>query len=158
MFRASRMAWLLTFSKHRSFVLVLVLPLAAMALAQAGQDTTRVLNSSGAEQPEFKGGMDKMPEWIAQNQYYPDSALNHGHEGKVYVQFTVSETGAIEDVHVLRGADPELDAEAIRLVRSMPAWDPGKLDGKAVKSVFNIPIVFKLASKSKRSARRSVHD
>ena len=96
------------------------------------------------EQPEFPGGMEKMYEYLAKNQKYPDMEYEAGIQGKVYVQFTVAKDGSIEEAKVLRAVSDGLDKEALRMVKSMPKWNPGKMGGKAVKCRFNLPIVFKL--------------
>lgn len=96
------------------------------------------------EQPEFPGGMEKMYEFMAKTQKYPDMEYEAGIQGKVYVQFTVAKDGSIEDAKVLRSVSDGLDKEAMRLVKSMPKWSPGKMGGKPVKCRFNLPVVFKL--------------
>ncbi len=96
------------------------------------------------EQPEFPGGMEKMYEFMGKTQKYPDMEYEAGIQGKVYVQFTVAKDGSIEDAKVLRSVSAGLDKEALRMVKSMPKWSPGKMGGKAVKCRFNLPVVFKL--------------
>ncbi len=96
------------------------------------------------EQPEFPGGMEKMYEFMGKNQKYPDMEYEAGIQGKVYVQFTVAKDGSIEDSKVLRSVSAGLDKEALRMVKSMPKWSPGKMGGKPVKCRFNLPVVFKL--------------
>jgi protein TonB len=96
------------------------------------------------EQPEFPGGMEKMYEFMQRTQKYPDMEYEAGIQGKVYVQFTVARDGSIEEAKVLRSVSTGLDKEAMRLVKSMPKWNPGKMGGKAVKCRFNLPVVFKL--------------
>ena len=96
------------------------------------------------EQPEFPGGMDKMYEFMGKTQKYPDMEYEAGIQGKVYVQFTVAKDGSIEEAKVLRSVSAGLDKEALRMVKSMPKWSPGKMGGKAVKCRFNLPVVFKL--------------
>lgn len=96
------------------------------------------------EQPEFPGGMEKMYEFMQRTQKYPDMEYEAGIQGKVYVQFTVAKDGSIEEAKVLRSVSDGLDKEALRLVKSMPKWSPGKMGGKAVKCRFNLPVVFKL--------------
>jgi protein TonB len=96
------------------------------------------------EQPEFPGGMEKMYEFMGKMQKYPDMEYEAGIQGKVYVQFTVAKDGSIEEAKVLRSVSDGLDKEAMRLVKSMPKWSPGKMGGKAVKCRFNLPVVFKL--------------
>jgi len=96
------------------------------------------------EQPEFPGGMEKMYEFMGKMQKYPDMEYEAGIQGKVYVQFTVAKDGSIEEAKVLRSVSDGLDKEAMRLVKSMPKWSPGKMGGKPVKCRFNLPVVFKL--------------
>lgn len=86
-----------------------------------------------------------MRKFIAENLVYPESAQKAGIEGKAYLQFVVGTDGKLTDIKVMRGvADcPECDAEAVRVVRLMPNWIPGKNAGKPVKSYYNLPIAFR---------------
>ncbi len=90
------------------------------------------------------GGMEAVKKYIVKNLHYPDQAVEDNIEGKVYVQFVISESGNISNVKVKKGAHPILDEEAIRIVKAMPAWKPGVIDGKNVKSTFSLPINFSL--------------
>jgi len=83
-------------------------------------------------------------EYVGKNLKYPDVAAENGIQGTVYVQFVVEPSGAISNVKVLRGVDPALDKEAIRIVQSSPKWTPGKQRGKAVRVSFTFPIKFQL--------------
>lgn len=94
--------------------------------------------------PSFPGGQQALMKYLNENIRYPIIAQENGVQGRVFVQFTVRKDGAIDDVQVLRSADPSLDKEAIRLIKSMPNWEPGKQRGKAVHCKFTVPIVFKL--------------
>ncbi|MEO5584037.1 MAG: TonB family protein, partial [Flavobacteriales bacterium] len=96
------------------------------------------------EQPDFPGGMAKMYEYLHKNTKYPDMEFDAGIQGKVYIEFVVDKDGSVEDVKVRRGVSPGLDKEALRAVKSMPKWSPGKMNGKAVKCRFTIPVDFKL--------------
>lgn len=96
------------------------------------------------EQPEFPGGMGKMYEYLQKNTKYPDMEFDAGIQGKVYVEFVVEKDGSVTDVKLRRGVSPGLDKEALRAVRSMPKWTPGKMNGKSVKVRFTIPVDFKL--------------
>ncbi|MFN8350705.1 MAG: energy transducer TonB [Flavobacteriales bacterium] len=96
------------------------------------------------EQPSFPGGMERMYEYMGRTQKYPDAEYEAGIQGKVTVQFTVDKDGSIREVKLLRGVSEGLDQEALRIVRSMPKWIPGKLDGRPVKCRFNLPIMFRL--------------
>ncbi len=96
------------------------------------------------EQPEFPGGMAKMYQYLQSNTKYPDMEFDAGIQGKVFVEFVVEKDGDISDVKVRRGVSPGLDKEAVRAVKSMPKWNPGKMNGKPVKVRFTIPVDFKL--------------
>ncbi len=92
--------------------------------------------------PEFPGGVPKMMKFLADNTKYPPAAKANGITGKVFVNFTVGKNGKIRDIKIIRGVHDLLDKEAIRVVKAMPAWKPGKQRGKAVSVSFNLPINF----------------
>ncbi|MEO9533963.1 MAG: M56 family metallopeptidase [Crocinitomicaceae bacterium] len=94
--------------------------------------------------PEFKGGQEALFAYIGKNVKYPESAEKNGVEGTVHVEFTVLADGKIENANIKKGAATELDAEALRVVKGMPNWNPGKKDGKPVKTQMVLPITFKL--------------
>jgi len=97
------------------------------------------------DMPSFQGkGQEGFREWIAQNLRYPEIAAENGISGKVYVQFAVNSRGEVVDAVVVRGVDPALDREAVRVVTSSPKWEPGKQRGKPVKVQFTFPINFVL--------------
>ncbi len=96
------------------------------------------------EMPEFPGGDVELRKYIATNVKYPEIAKENGISGRVYIQFVINSKGMVTDVKVARGVDPVLDAEAIRVVQSMPAWKPGKQRGKPVKVSYTVPINFTL--------------
>lgn len=96
------------------------------------------------QMPTFPGGETEMQRYIANNLKYPVVAQESGIQGRVTVRFVVSKTGAIEDVTVIRGIDPSCDKEAVRVVKSMPKWIPGKQNGLNVPVYFTLPIVFRL--------------
>lgn len=96
------------------------------------------------EQPDFPGGMGKMYEYLQKNTKYPDMEFDAGIQGKVYVEFVVAPDGSVGQAKVVRGVSAGLDKEALRAVRSMPKWNPGKMNGKPVKVRFTIPVDFKL--------------
>jgi protein TonB len=95
------------------------------------------------EQPEYPGGYAKMMTFLRKKMTYPKAAVRQRIEGTVYVAFVVDEEGRVIDVRTLRGISRECDAEAERVVRLMPKWKPGKLDGKPVPVRFVMPIMFK---------------
>lgn len=96
------------------------------------------------EPAEFPGGQEALAKYLQKNIKYPDMALEMGIKGKVYLRFVVSETGNISNVKVTRGIKdcPECDTEALRVVKGMPDWKPGKNNGKAVNQWYNLPIRF----------------
>ena len=97
------------------------------------------------DMPSFQGkGQEGFREWIAQNLRYPEIAAENGISGKVYIQFAVNSKGEVVDAVVVRGVDPALDKEAVRVVMSAPKWEPGKQRGKPVKVQFTFPINFVL--------------
>jgi len=93
--------------------------------------------------PQFPGGDEAMMKFIQENTAYPESAKKKGIGGKTFVAFTIEKDGSITDVKVLRGCDKECDAEAVRVVKSMPKWKPGKVKGQPVRVNFTMPFVFK---------------
>ena len=86
-----------------------------------------------------------MMEFVAKNVKYPEAAMKAGKEGKVIVRFTVQADGKVADANVIRSISPELDAEAVRVVNTFPAFTPGTVDGKPVACHYVIPISFKLS-------------
>lgn len=97
------------------------------------------------KQASFPGGMGAMMKWLGNHINYPSICAESGIEGRVFVQFTVNKDGSIQDVQVVRGAHELLNAEAVRVVSSMPKWAPGEQQGQKVRSKFTLPVVFKLA-------------
>lgn len=95
---------------------------------------------------EFPGGYQEMARFIAKNTRYPQEDIEMGNEGKVYLRFVVGKHGEIEDVRVTRGVEfsEKMNKEAMRVVKSMPKWKPGELNGKVVRSYFDLPVNFKL--------------
>lgn len=96
------------------------------------------------EQPSFPGGQGALMQWLRDNIEYPVIAAENGIEGRVIVQFVVSKSGSISNVNVVRGVDPSLDKEAVRVVSNMPNWTPGKQNGTTVNVRYTLPVTFKL--------------
>lgn len=94
------------------------------------------------EMPEFPGGDEALRTYISNSVKYPDSAKKNGIQGKVYVTFVVDIDGTVTSTKIARGVDPSLDKEALRVVKSLPKWKPGKEKGKAVKVSYTVPINF----------------
>ena len=96
------------------------------------------------EMPEFPGGMGECMKWLGKNMKYPTISQENGVQGRVIVQFVVNSDGSIVDAQVVRGVDPYLDKEALRVIGLMPKWKPGKQRGKAVRVKFTLPVMFRL--------------
>ena len=97
------------------------------------------------DMPQFmEGDQNAFRKWIQQNLRYPEIAAENGISGRVFVQFAVNTKGKVVDARVIRGVDPALDKEALRVVNSSPKWQPGKQRGKPVKVQFTFPVVFVL--------------
>lgn len=96
------------------------------------------------QMPEFPGGMAEMLKFLQMNIKYPPTAAANKIEGRVIVQFIIDKTGQVGDVQVVRSVNEELDAEAVRVIKSMPKFTPGRQDGKAVAVWYTLPIAFKL--------------
>ncbi len=95
--------------------------------------------------PEFPGGQQALFKYLSENVKYPVIAQENGIQGRVICQFVVNKDGSIVDVEVVRsGGDPSLDKEAIRVIKSMPKWKPGKQRGKPVRVKYTVPVNFKL--------------
>lgn len=96
------------------------------------------------EMPEFPGGTRALLKYIAQNVKYPVICQENGIQGMVSVSFVINEKGEVTNVKAFRGTDANLEQEAVRVVKSLPNWKPGKQRGKAVKVSYNVPVRFKL--------------
>ena len=98
-----------------------------------------------AEQmPEFPGGMKEMLKFLQENVKYPVNAIKNNVQGRVIVQFVVEKDGTLTEFKVARSVDPDLDAEALRVLQTMPKWKPGMQRGKIVRVKFTVPVSFKL--------------
>ena len=94
--------------------------------------------------PQFPGGQIAMLKYIMENIKYPKQIMEEGIQGRVTVRFIVEKDGSISDVKPILSVHPLLDKEAVRVVKSMPKWTPGKHNGKPVRVRFNLPVMFKL--------------
>ena len=96
------------------------------------------------EMPSSPGGEAKLMEYVAKNIKYPQIARETGIQGRVFVGFVVEPDGSISNVKLLRGIGGGCDEEAMRVIKSLPKWKPGKQRGKAVRVSYQIPVFFKL--------------
>ena len=97
------------------------------------------------EMPAYPGGERALLEYVAKNIKYPQIARETGIQGRVFVGFVVEPDGSVSNVKILRGIGGGCDEEALRVIKSLPKWKPGKQRGKAVRVSYQIPVVFKLA-------------
>lgn len=104
-------------------------------------------------QPSFPGGMVELMRYLQKNIKYPTICLEQGIQGRVVVQFVVNKDGSICEANVLKHVDPQLDAEALRVIRAMPHWIPGKQKGECVRVRFTIPVPFRLPEENGKSLR-----
>ena len=97
------------------------------------------------EKPSFQGGdANQFSKWVNQRLEYPEIAKENGVQGRVTLQFTVEKDGSVTKVRVLRGVDPSLDKEAVRVVSMSPKWKPGKQRDRAVPVTYTFPVIFQL--------------
>ncbi|MDD3488837.1 MAG: TonB family protein [Paludibacter sp.] len=101
------------------------------------------------QMPKFPGGNQAMFKYLSENIRYPENAHKNGIQGRVICQFVVDSEGKVTAVEVVRGVDRDLDLEALRVVKAMPAWEPGRQKGKPVRVKYTLPINFRLDGKDK---------
>ena len=122
-------------------------------------DTTKVIPFSTVEvKPMFNGGdAIEFSKWVNENLKYPQAAKDAGVQGRVTLQFTVYPDGSVRDTKVLRGVNPDLDAEALRVVSASPDWTPGYVKGEPVKVTYTFPVIFKLSGEKTEPKTASIH-
>ncbi len=96
--------------------------------------------------PQFPGGELSLIKWVSENIKYPENAKKNGIQGRVPCKFIVNADGSVSDVQIVRPVEPELDAEAIRVLQTLPKFTPGTIDGKAVRVRYSVPVRFKFDS------------
>ena len=120
----------------------------AQTFTNAPQDhrTANITDFSAVEvKPTFQGkDANEFAKWVAGQLTYPEEAKNEKIQGRVTAAFTIASDGSVKDVEILRGVDPRLDAEAVRVLSSSPTWEPGKVGGKPVSVRFTFPVIFQL--------------
>ena len=150
-------------SRWKTLRALAVVPVIALVLLAFANPTTETANElvgvpevsqdvyeSVEQMPQFPGGEAEMMKYLSQNIQYPANAAKNNVEGRVVLQFVIEKDGQIGEVKIARSVDPELDAEALRVVKSMPNFIPGCQDGKPVAVWYTIPISFKLQSKPQK--------
>lgn len=115
-----------------------------VAVQEEEDEEAQMIHVVVEKMPEFPGGPEAMNRWLSKNIKYPLLAQENNIQGRVVCQFVVNSDGKIVDVVVVRGVEASLDAEAVRVIKSMPTWTPGKQGGKNVRVKYTLPIRFKL--------------
>lgn len=129
-------------------VFFLIISFALLVFGQANASTliTTATNDSVYDKPEvfpqFEGGQHAMSQFLYQHVKYPKGAMKKGIQGYVHVKFIVRKDGSVTDVEPLKSVHPLLDAEAVRVVKEMPKWIPGKMHGKNVDASYVLTIAF----------------
>ena len=113
-------------------------------IASDSTENSKIFGAIEEEMASFPGGPAACMKFIADNLRYPKECQEGAASGRVILGFTVNEDGSLSDIKVMRSITPTLDEEAIRVVRSMPKWNPAKQNGKAVKTKYTLPVVFRL--------------
>ena len=115
---------------------------AAVIKPTADPDSSKIFGAA-EEMPSFPGGEKALMQYIKDNTYYPKEMCEGAAQGRVMVGFVINEDGSISDVKVLRSLTPECDEVAVKIVNGMPKWNPGKQNGKAVKTKYTVPVSFR---------------
>lgn len=115
---------------------------AAVIKPTADPDSSKIFGAA-EEMPSFPGGEKALMQYIKDNTYYPEEMCEGAAQDRVMVGFVINEDGSISDVKVLRSLTPECDEVAVKIVKGMPKWNPGKQNGKAVKTKYTVPVSFR---------------
>ena len=114
------------------------------AVVEEEEESSQQIFTVVETMPEFPGGQGALLQYLAKSIKYPVIAQENGIQGRVSCSFVVNKDGSIVDAEVIRGVDPSLDKEALRVINSMPKWSPGKQRGKAVRVKYTVPVTFRL--------------
>ncbi len=141
-------------------------PLMVMSLSLAAQEKSMGIEPDTVfdgtayqiveEMPEYPGGLPALFQYLGGNTTYPQEAKDKGYQGTVYLQFVLDTAGYVDtnNITVLQGVHPLLDEEAVRVVKGMPRWTPGRQRGKAVSVYFKLPLKFTLQKPDKKKKRK----
>lgn len=134
----------------RKLALLVILLLSVFGSVYAQSDKTEDVIT----QPEFKGGIEKMYEYISTNFQYPEEAQKRSVNGKMEVEFTVEKSGDITYVGILKGLDYSIDEEVLRLLKAMPRWTPATKNGVPVRYKVSMPITIRASRKGNKSSEQ----
>ena len=138
-------------------LLLALLSLFGPASARPDKESTVQTTKQTADvitQPEFKGGIEKMYQYISDNFQYPEEAQKRSVNGKMEVEFTVEKSGDITYVGILKGLDYSIDNEVLRLLKAMPRWTPATKNGQPVRYKVSMPITIRASRKGQRSSQQ----
>jgi protein TonB len=125
-------------------VLAILFTINTTAMAQNKKTSNDKVFEKVEDMPEFPGGEQAMMDFVSKNVVYPKEAQEKGISGRVMVSFIVEKDGSVNEVKIVRGIGGGCDEEAVRVVKAMPKWKPGKEKGKPVRVSYMMPIIFKL--------------
>ena len=139
--------------KKIALILTVILAVFACSSIYAQQQQEAVPMSVVDEKPTFQGQpAAAFANWVYSQMKYPEQAIKENLAGRVAIKFTISKSGDLKDITVLRGAHPILDAEALRAVSTSPKWEPGKVKGEPVNVTYIFPVIFKMHKESEPAA------
>jgi protein TonB len=116
----------------------------AAAIQEEEEESAQPIFTVVEEMPQFPGGTGDLLRFLSNSIKYPVIAQENGIQGRVTCAFVINRDGSVVDAEVVRGVDPSLDKEALRVINSMPKWSPGKQRGKPVRVKYTVPVTFKL--------------
>jgi TonB family protein len=126
-------------------------------IAQTEKDSAAASVKKTADvitQPEFKGGIEKMYEYISTNFQYPEEAQRRSVKGKMEVEFTIEKSGDVTYVGILKGLEESIDEEVLKLLKAMPRWIPATKNGVPVRYKVSMPITIRASRKGQRSSQQ----
>lgn len=116
----------------------------APAVVEEEEESSQQIFTVVETMPEFPGGTGELMKYLSKSIKYPVIAQENGIQGRVTCSFVINKDGSIVDAEVIRGVDPSLDKEALRVINAMPKWSPGKQRGKPVRVKYTVPVTFRL--------------
>lgn len=132
---------------------LMILALTGIAMFTSSVKAQKIYDFVSVDkQPEYPGGIRKFYDYLGKEIKYPEVAKKNKTQGKVFLSFTVEKTGKLEDVVITKGLTKETDAEAVRVIKNSPKWNPGLIDGKPVRVKYNLNVNFNLSSGTEKKA------
>jgi len=132
---------------------LMILALTGIAMFTSSVKAQKIYDFVSVDkQPEYPGGIRKFYDYLGKEIKYPEVAKKNKTQGKVFLSFTVEKNGKLEDVVITKGLTKETDAEAVRVIKNSPKWNPGLIDGKPVRVKYNLNVNFNLSSGTEKKA------